>query len=63
LVEERLEEVVVRAIDQGDVHRRVGKTLGCGKSAEAGPHNDYALAIHAEESFARIALYDSFDVE
>ena len=49
LVEKRLEGVVVRAVEQGDPHRRVRERLRRGQAAEAAPDDDDVRAsVHAQ---------------
>ena len=36
LIEQRLEQMIIVPVDQGDVERRAGQRLGGGEAAEAG---------------------------
>ncbi len=46
LVEQRLEQVVILAIDERDVGVEAAKTLGDGEAAESGPDDDDASFCH-----------------
>jgi hypothetical protein len=47
LVEQRLEQVKVPFVDQGDTYRRMTQRLGCIESAESAPYNyNMMRAVH-----------------
>ncbi len=45
LIEQRLKEVMVLPVDQGDVRRRFGKPLRDSEAGEASAHDDHARAL------------------
>src|SRR5580698_7403854 len=58
LIEQRLEGVMIFAVDHGDAYGRAGQRLGRAEAAEAGAHDHDALCCLADHFLADRSLTD-----